>query len=84
MSSLHVVFLMFLVVSNITSMVRIVAMFLIVDSGTIFNRKFLSMCMICLHAKIHVLNSNSLLIVAIKPKAKYRFHAAAILLSYIL
>jgi hypothetical protein len=42
------------------------------------------MCMICLHAKSYVPNSNSLLIVVIKPKAKYRFYAAAILLSYFL
>jgi hypothetical protein len=40
--------------------------------------------MICLHTKFHVPNSNNLLIVAIKPKVKYRFYAAAILLSYIL
>jgi hypothetical protein len=40
--------------------------------------------MIYLHVKFHIPNSNNSLVIAIKPEAKYRFHAVAILLSYIL
>jgi hypothetical protein len=36
-----------------------------------------------LHTKFHVPNSNGSLTITIKLKAKYRFHAAAVLLFYI-
>jgi hypothetical protein len=36
------------------------------------------MCMIYFHNKFHILNSNSLLFIALKPKAKYRFHSAVL------
>jgi hypothetical protein len=40
--------------------------------------------MVYLHVKFHIPNSDSSLMIAINPKARYRFHGVAILLSYIL
>jgi hypothetical protein len=40
--------------------------------------------MICLRTKFQMLTSNGSLVVAIKPKAKYRFYAAAMLLFFVL
>jgi hypothetical protein len=42
------------------------------------------MCIIYLHAKLNIFNSNGLLIIVIKLKNKFTFQARAILLSYIL
>jgi hypothetical protein len=68
--------------SQITSKIHTVAMFLTVDLETIFNTKFVCMYMIYLHTKFHVSNSNGSSGTAIKLEAKYRFHAATTLLSY--
>lgn len=40
------------------------------------------MCIIYLHTKFHMPNSNGSLIIAIKPEVESRFYAAAILLPY--
>jgi hypothetical protein len=37
-----------------------------------------------LHTKLHMPNSNGLVVITIKPKVKLRFHSDAILTSYIL
>jgi hypothetical protein len=50
-------------------------MFLIVNLETIFHTEFVGICMICLHSKFPCLLQ---WLIAIKPKAKYRFHAAII------
>jgi hypothetical protein len=38
--------------------------------------------MICIGTKFHTPNSNDLLVIAIKPKTKYRHHETANLLFY--
>jgi hypothetical protein len=40
--------------------------------------------MVCHRTKFQIINSNGSLIIAIKMKAKYRFHEATIFLFYIL
>jgi hypothetical protein len=42
------------------------------------------MIVMCLHTKFHMPVSSEPLVIAVKPKTKYRFHAAAMLLFYIL
>jgi len=41
------------------------------------------MVLICLQKPCHIPGSNGSLIIAIKPKTKYRFHSDAMLLFYI-
>jgi hypothetical protein len=52
----------------------------LVDLQTIFNAECLDTCMLLIKPKFACLAP---VISAIKPKAKYRFHAAAILLFYV-
>jgi len=40
--------------------------------------------MICFHTKFHMPSSDGSLVIAIKPKTKFRLRAAAMLLLYIL
>jgi hypothetical protein len=40
--------------------------------------------MTCVHTKFQMPSCNGSLVIAIKPKSKYRFHAATMLLFYIL
>jgi hypothetical protein len=42
------------------------------------------MFMVYLRAKFQMPSFNNLLVIAIKPRAKYRIHTAAILLFYVL
>jgi hypothetical protein len=59
-------------------------MYLIVDLVRIFNIDFVGMCIIYPHTKFHTTDPNGSLATVIKLKAIYRYHAAAILFSYIL
>jgi hypothetical protein len=65
--------------SHITSKIPTVIMLLIIDFEGIFNTEFIGICMVCLHTKFYMLNSNGLLDIVVKLKAKYRLHGAAIL-----
>jgi hypothetical protein len=47
---------------GITSLIRIIAMFLTVDSETIFDIEFVGMCMIYSDIKFHVLISDGILV----------------------
>jgi hypothetical protein len=51
---------------------------------TIFNSEFSGMCMLSLSTRFYMHNTNGSLVIAVKPKRKYTFHAVAIFLSYIL
>jgi hypothetical protein len=53
--------------------------FVIVNLYKIFHTKFVDVVMIYCHTKFHMPNSYGSLVIAIKPKTKYRFHAAAML-----
>jgi hypothetical protein len=59
----------FLNLFQITSEIRIVAMFLIIELETIFNIEFLIMCMIYLHTTFNLHNFSDLIVMAIKPKS---------------
>jgi len=59
-------------------------MFLIVDLETVFRMEFVVLIMVCVHTKFHMPSSNSSLVIAIKPRTKYRCRAAGISLHYIL
>jgi hypothetical protein len=48
-----------------------VAIFVTVDSKTIFHEKFVDMFIICLRTKFHISSSNGSSVIAIKPKNKY-------------
>jgi hypothetical protein len=61
-----------------------ISMFLIGDFETVFSREFVDVCMIYLRAKFHLPDSNGSLVITVKPIDKYRFPAAAFLLSYTL
>jgi hypothetical protein len=50
---------------------------------TVFNTEFVGMCMMYLYTQFHKPDCSGSLVIAMKPEAKYRLHAAAILLSYI-
>jgi hypothetical protein len=56
----------------------------LIDLETTFNTKFLTTYTPYVRTELHTLNSKDLVVIAIKSKDKYRFHAAAIFLSYIL
>jgi hypothetical protein len=64
--------------SHVTSKIHISAKFL-VDLKTTLNTKFVGMCVVYLHITICMPNSDDSLAVAVKPKAKYKFRATAIL-----
>jgi hypothetical protein len=70
-----------LYLSHVTSKIRAVAMLLTVVFATIINTKFSGMYMIVHHTKFHLPTSNCSLVINVKPKAKYRLHAAVIFLS---
>jgi hypothetical protein len=72
-----------LVSSNITSKIRIVVIFLNVD----LKRKSLTLyrcAYIYLGTRFRKPSANGSLVIAIKPKAKHRYRAAAIFLFYVL
>jgi hypothetical protein len=69
--------------SDKTQNIRVVIMLLTVGLEAIFN-EFVCKCMVCLHTKFHTPSTNSSVRIAIKPIAKCRFHATAILLLRIL
>jgi hypothetical protein len=50
----------------------------------LFQTEFVSKCTICFHINSPLHNSNVSLIIAIRPVAKHRIHASAILLFHIL
>jgi hypothetical protein len=56
-------------------------MFLTVGLQTVFITEFVGMRMVDIYAKFRMHNSSGELMVTIKQKAKYRFHAADILSS---
>lgn len=53
--------------------IRVVSMFVTVDSEAVFNTRFVCIYMVHLHNKFHMPNSNDSSIIAFKLKAKYRF-----------
>jgi len=64
---------------DITSKVCTIAMFVIPYLLILFCTEFVDMSIIYLHTRFHLPISNDLLLIAIKPKAKCSFYAAAIL-----
>jgi len=69
---------------DISSKFCTITIFIIVNLYTIFCIEFVEMVMMCIHTKFHIPDSNGSLVTAIKLKYKYRFHAAILLLFYIL
>jgi hypothetical protein len=64
------------------SRIRAVTKFLIVDLYTLIDAEFAQVFLIYLHSKFHMPHSNDPLVIAIKTEAKYRFHAAAMLVLH--
>jgi hypothetical protein len=56
-----------------------ITMFLIFKTYAVFHTDFVGVYIIHLHIIFHMPCSNDSLVIAIRPKARYRFHAAAIL-----
>jgi hypothetical protein len=63
--------------------ITVVSIFLISYLEIIFNAEFVGKFMMYHYTKFYMSNSNGSLVIAIRPKDKYRFNADAIL-SYIL
>jgi hypothetical protein len=59
-------------------------MLFIVDLETVSNPEFIGIDTLYVRTIIEVCNSSGSLVIAMIPKVKYRFYAAAILLSYVL
>jgi uncharacterized membrane protein YobD (UPF0266 family) len=59
-------------------------MFVIVGLCVIFHTEYIGIFVIIFHTNFHVPCSNLSTVIAIKQKTKYRIHAAAMLLIYIL